>query len=435
MTNKNPSGNKKRIFTFIAVMIISVAACMCAVLVAAFSLITEGVYEFPDEKAAPYAEITETEDITELLAAACKSVTDSSRTFVNSRTELSVDNIKSASGNTPLLEYVRDDLLSLAYSLYPQNHDGSFGDGVTACPDLIFDAGLCTRAECTLGKTENGETVNPDKYYVTAVFYCDDGHDMSNTEKIAAEIKSKLSPQCVISNETITPPVTFSLEACVDAETKRLEYIYTNKKYAVSLSAEFVGTLAAFGKDEISFDYCVFEKYEYTHAGISFAENEINVGVGDTAELSVNAVMNENAQYTVSFTLSDETIASVDEMGFVTGISDSAEPITATVTLEYLGNTYTDTCLVRVGTAVEKIKISDSSVKLAVGETVKLGAKITPSDATDRSVIWISENENVAKVSDDGTVTAVSAGEAVIIAVSNDGHFRDSCTVTVQQEV
>lgn len=433
MSERNPSGNKKRIFIFIGVMIVSVTVCMCAVLAAAFSLITEGVYEFPDEKAVTYSEITEVEDIMQLLTDACESVTDTSRTFVNTRTELSVDDdgITSSSGNTALLEYVKDDLLSLAFTLYPQNHDGSFGDGVIARPDLNFNAGLCSSAVCKLGKTENGETVDTDKYYITAVLYCDDGYDMSSADKIAAEMKSRLSEQCIISNESITPPITFTLEACVDAETRRLEYIYTDKEYSVSLNAEFTGALSAFGKDEIAFDYRVCEKYEYTYAGISFEESTVSVEPGKSVQLSVAAVINDDAQYSVSFASSNEKIASVDEMGFVTGVTESSEPAEITVTLEYLGNTYTDTCLAYVGTAVEKIKISDSSLKLSLGETARLGAKITPSNATDSRVIWISENENVVRVSDDGTVTTVSAGEAVIIAVSNDGHFRDSCTVTV----
>jgi hypothetical protein len=60
-------------------------------------------------------------------------------------------------------------------------------------------------------------------------------------------------------------------------------------------------------------------------------------------------------------------------------------------------------------------------------------ARVLPSNASDRSVVWTSDNEAVATVSPTGQVTAKSLGRATITLNSNDGGLADSIVVTVQK--
>ena len=53
-------------------------------------------------------------------------------------------------------------------------------------------------------------------------------------------------------------------------------------------------------------------------------------------------------KYSVRFISSDESIATVDEMGYVKGVKASEKPVTITVELEYLGEKFTDECTVYV---------------------------------------------------------------------------------------
>ena len=70
-----------------------------------------------------------------------------------------------------------------------------------------------------------------------------------------------------------------------------------------------------------------------------------------------------------------------------------------------------------------------------IGETCVLRATVSPSDATDKSLSWISSNANVASVTQDGKVTAMGNGEAVITVKTNDGEKIDECTISVKQTV
>ena len=81
--------------------------------------------------------------------------------------------------------------------------------------------------------------------------------------------------------------------------------------------------------------------------------------------------------------------------------------------------------------SVTGVSLNESSITLDVGGSKTLAATVTPEDATNKKVCWSSDNEAVATVSEDGVVTAVAGGTAVITATTHDGLFTASCTVTV----
>ena len=83
------------------------------------------------------------------------------------------------------------------------------------------------------------------------------------------------------------------------------------------------------------------------------------------------------------------------------------------------------------GIKVSNITLSEKEHTLKIGETLLLTAAILPEDAEDKTLIWKSDHEQTASVKN-GTVTALSAGTAVITAESADGSgVSASCTVTV----
>lgn len=80
------------------------------------------------------------------------------------------------------------------------------------------------------------------------------------------------------------------------------------------------------------------------------------------------------------------------------------------------------------GVTINSVTLNKSETSLTVGETETLTAEVDPDDAVV-TVIWESDDESVATVSDAGVVTAVSAGTTTITATAGDK--SDECTVTV----
>ncbi len=76
------------------------------------------------------------------------------------------------------------------------------------------------------------------------------------------------------------------------------------------------------------------------------------------------------------------------------------------------------------------IKLSQTASTIFTGESMRLIATMTPSNATE-NIIWASSDENVATVDDSGNVTAVGKGTALITATTEDTVHRATCEVTV----
>lgn len=81
--------------------------------------------------------------------------------------------------------------------------------------------------------------------------------------------------------------------------------------------------------------------------------------------------------------------------------------------------------------SVTGVTLDKSSNSLAAGGTFKLTATVSPDNATNKTVSWISSNPSVATVDQTGNVTAVAAGNAIITATTADGSKTAQCPITV----
>ena len=80
------------------------------------------------------------------------------------------------------------------------------------------------------------------------------------------------------------------------------------------------------------------------------------------------------------------------------------------------------------------LALSQTSVALSVGETLTLGATHEPADANVTDVVWSSSNEAVATVSQDGVVSAVGAGDAIITVADPTQPSLVSASATIRVE-
>lgn len=84
---------------------------------------------------------------------------------------------------------------------------------------------------------------------------------------------------------------------------------------------------------------------------------------------------------------------------------------------------------------VESVSLSSNNENLIVGDLVKLGAVLSPENATYQNVTWKSSNKQAASVDAYGNVSAVGQGSATITVTTQDGALTDTCLVTVTQPV
>jgi len=80
---------------------------------------------------------------------------------------------------------------------------------------------------------------------------------------------------------------------------------------------------------------------------------------------------------------------------------------------------------------VSDVKLDIHSLSLEVGDTARLIATVYPNDAGNKTVIWTSSNPEVATVSNDGFVTAISDGKAIIVVTNKESEKTDECNLLV----
>ncbi len=90
--------------------------------------------------------------------------------------------------------------------------------------------------------------------------------------------------------------------------------------------------------------------------------------------------------------------------------------------------------LTRINTndKVTGVALDKNALTLSIGNTGQLVATVIPATATNKNVSWKSSNTSIATVDNNGLVTAVGVGSAIITVTTNEGSFTDNCTVTVE---
>ena len=83
---------------------------------------------------------------------------------------------------------------------------------------------------------------------------------------------------------------------------------------------------------------------------------------------------------------------------------------------------------------VTGVQLDLEKLDLKVGEKAELTATVTPEEATNKEVLWSSDNEEVATVDENGQVTGVSAGTTEITVTTVDGEYQATVEVIVEEK-
>ena len=181
----------------------------------------------------------------------------------------------------------------------------------------------------------------------------------------------------------------------------------------------------------LTVDYVTGAPVYYTKSGslatgITISPSTLEMNSGTTAQLMA-PLSPEGSFGSVTWTSSNESVATVDANGVVTAVAGGTCTITATAG----GSLKKATCSVTVKQLVTSIVLSQTTAVLELDGFVRLTATVLPENAANKNVVWSSSNEDVAPVRN-GRVDAYGYGTAIITCEAADGSgVKATCVVNI----
>ncbi len=195
----------------------------------------------------------------------------------------------------------------------------------------------------------------------------------------------------------------------------------------VTAVKEGQATITAKAGDKSATCTVTVTKAEVPVKDITVEPTSLEMVEGDEATITATVTPADATNPTVSWSSSDESVATVDG-GKVTAVKEGTATITAKA------GDKSATCAVTVAKkviAVTGITLDKPTLSLTEGQEAQLTATVTPDNATDKTVTWSSDKTSVATVDSNGKVTAKGGGEATITAKAGDQSATCHVVVTV----
>lgn len=178
------------------------------------------------------------------------------------------------------------------------------------------------------------------------------------------------------------------------------------------------------------YDYCVVNVAGPV-SKVSLDVSTLALKTGESYKLIPTVEPETALDKTITWTSSNEKIATVDENGLVTAKSEGTVVITATSNYD---STISSTCHIIISNPIYKvtnIKIAGIPSKIKVGSNFKLVATVSPSNATNKKVTWKSSNTKYASVNSNGNVSIKSAGAGKTVKITATAKDDSGVTKTV----
>ena len=122
----------------------------------------------------------------------------------------------------------------------------------------------------------------------------------------------------------------------------------------------------------------------------------------------------------LTYSSSNTEVATIDSDGFILGVGSGEATITAKSR-----NGVTAKATIKVYSPVTDLIIGTENVVLQEGESFKMNVVILPDDADNRELSFVSENNGIVNVSDDGVLTGVAEGETKITVTAEGGISKE----------
>ena len=179
----------------------------------------------------------------------------------------------------------------------------------------------------------------------------------------------------------------------------------------------------------------VFQSYlekvpEIQVSNINLSIDKTTINKNERVKLNVEILPVEAENAKIEFSSSDNSVAIVDEDGYILGLSSGKSIITAKTE-----NGISDSINIEVYSPVTDINFDTTDLVLEKGENFHLNVIIYPEDATNKSIEFSSENVNIATVDNNGNIIAKDIGNTKIFVKSLDTNIQKSINIQVIEKL
>ncbi len=172
-----------------------------------------------------------------------------------------------------------------------------------------------------------------------------------------------------------------------------------------------------------------FVSIDVPATNVSLNETNLRLAKGASFQL-IPSITPINFTDATSWKSNNTSVATVTEDGLVKAVGIGEAIISFVV-----GNKKA-TCSVTVVQPVTSISLNKTNLSMNAGETFRLVATVSPSNAENKEIEWSTSDETIAAVDQSGYLTALKKGTATITATAKDGSgTNQKCTVTVRNNL
>ncbi len=148
--------------------------------------------------------------------------------------------------------------------------------------------------------------------------------------------------------------------------------------------------------------------------------SNLTIYTGDNENsLEVRAFPDNHPKIKLTFKSKDESIVKVSKSGRLTPVSEGITEVTVT-NEDGTVSAKSFVTVVNSTRKVDKIVVEEDKISLRVGDVKELNAKVLPKDAKNKTIYFMSSDEDVVTVSQDGKIRARAKGEATVTLRSSN---------------
>ena len=161
-------------------------------------------------------------------------------------------------------------------------------------------------------------------------------------------------------------------------------------------------------------------------------QSEEYVEKGNKLRLNVTVSPSDATNKSLTWSSTDTNVATVNDKGEIKAVSAGDTIIKVKSDASPTKSAYCYVTVVDEYVHPESLSLNVDSINLERGTSLDLQATISPNNATNKNLIWSSNNDKVS-VDNYGHISALECGSSVVTAETVDGGLTYSCNVTVEE--